>query len=377
VIPFVDLKAQYHGIRSDIDSAIGRVLESGRYVSGPEVAAFEREFAAYCHVEYAIGVNSGASALHLALIAAGVGPGDEVITVPFTFIATAAAIWYTGATPVFVDIDPVSYTMDPVRIERAITPRTRAILPVHLYGQPADMDAIMAVAGQHGLTVIEDAAQAHGAEYKGRRAGSIGHIGCFSFYPAKNLGACGEGGAITTSDPEIARHVRRLRDWGSEQTYRHDLIGYNYRLDELQAAVLRAKLPHLEAWTAARRAHALTYDKLLGGGPIGTPRASPDSRHVYHIYAVRAPQRMLLQRALDARAIDTGIHYPVPVHLQPAFEALGHTPGSFPHAERAATEVLSLPMYAELTDEQIEYVAAAIHEFGGIHGTADTRLSAD
>ena len=360
MIPLVDLGAQYQIIKADVRRAIDRVLESSQYVLGPEVAAFEEEFAACCRVEHAIGVNSGTSALHLALLAAGVGPGDEVITVPFTFIATAAAVAYTGATPVFVDVDPVSYNMDPTPLEAAITPRTRAIMPVHLYGQPADMDPIMAVAARHNLTVIEDAAQAHGAEYRGRRAGSIGHIGCFSFYPAKNLGAYGEGGAITTNDAAIAHRLRLLRDWGTESKYHHEVLGYNYRLETLQAAILRVKLRHLEAWTEARRAHASRYDELLAGGLVGVPRARADSRHVYHIYAVRTSQRAELQQALGAAGIQTGIHYPIPVHLQPAFAALGHGPGSFPHAESAAREVLSLPMFAELTDEQILAVAAAV-----------------
>jgi dTDP-4-amino-4,6-dideoxygalactose transaminase len=360
MIPFVDLKAQYQTIKPEILDAITHVLDSGQFVLGPEVAAFEREFAAFCRTEHAIGVNSGTSALHLALLTAGIGPGDEVITVPHTFVATAAAIAYTGATPVLVDIDPVSYTMDPSLIERAITPRTRALLPVHLYGQPADMDPILEIAARHGLVVIEDAAQSHGAEYMGRRAGGIGHLGCFSFYPGKNLGAYGEGGAVTTNDPDYARKLRMLRDWGSERKYHHDIMGYNYRLEEIQAAILRVKLRHLESWTEARRAHARAYDRLLAGSAVSVPAELPYARHVYHIYAVRTPQRAALQRALQNAGIHTGIHYPIPVHLQPAFASLGYRPGSFPHAEQAAVEVLSLPMYAELTEEQIQRVAAAV-----------------
>ncbi|MGE3910538.1 MAG: DegT/DnrJ/EryC1/StrS family aminotransferase [Chloroflexota bacterium] len=360
MIPFVDLVAQYRAIKPEITAAIEDVLESGHFVLGPQVSAFEAEFAAYCQTEHAVGVNTGTSALHLALLAAGIGPNDEVITVPFTFVATAAAIQYADARPVFVDIDPATYTMDPSLIEAAITPRTRAILPVHLYGQPADMDPIMAIAGRHGLTVIEDAAQAHGAEYKGRRAGSIGDIGCFSFYPGKNLGAYGEGGAVTTTNPEYARTIRMLRDWGTEQKYHHQLKGYNFRLEEIQAAILRVKLRHLEGWTEARRALAARYDALLADSQVGTPHVMPSTRHVYHIYAVRTDRREMLQRALRADGIQTGIHYPIPVHLQEAYADLGYVAGDFPHSEQAAREVLSLPMYPELPAEATELVAAAI-----------------
>jgi dTDP-4-amino-4,6-dideoxygalactose transaminase len=291
MIPFVDLKAQYRSIKPEIDEAVARVLESGHFALGPEVAAFEEEFAAYCQAKHAIGVNSGTSALHLALLAAGIGPGDEVITVPHTFVATVAAIHYTGARTVFVDIDPRSFTMDPALIEAAITPRTKAILPVHLYGQMADMDSILEIARKHKLLVIEDAAQAHGAEYRGRRAGSLGDLGCFSFYPGKNLGAYGEGGMVVTNNPEYTRTVRMLRDWGAETKYEHMLKGYNYRLEGMQGAILRVKLRHLEAWTEARRAHATFYDELLTGSGVKTPEAMPYARHVYHIYAVRTAQR--------------------------------------------------------------------------------------
>jgi dTDP-4-amino-4,6-dideoxygalactose transaminase len=360
MIPFVDLKAQYQTIKPEIREAIDEVLESQHFVLGPQVKAFEQAFAAYAGTEHAIGVNTGTSALHLALLAAGIGPGDEVITVPFTFVASVAAIVYTGARPVLVDIDPVSYTIDPARIEAAITPQTRAILPVHLYGQVADMDPILDIARRRGLLVIEDAAQAHGAEYKGRRAGSMGDVGCFSFYPGKNLGAYGEGGAVTTNNPELARTVRLLRDWGAETKYNHILKGYNFRLEEIQAAVLRVKLRHIEAWTEARRAHARRYSALLAGTPVVTPREMDYARHVYHVYAIRSSDRGSLQRSLNAAGVQTGIHYPVPVHLLPAHADLGYTPGDFPHSERAAAEVLSLPMYAELTDEQLETVAEAL-----------------
>lgn len=362
MIPFVDLKAQYASIRDEVDTAIRGVLESCQFTLGREVAAFEEEFAAYSEAKHGIGVNTGTSALHLALLAAGIGPGDEVITVPFTFVATVAAIYYTGAKPVFVDIDPVTYTMDPSGLEAVITPRTKAIIPVHLYGQPADMDPILAVARRHGLVVIEDACQAHGALYKDRRAGSMGDMGCFSFYPGKNLGAYGEGGMVTTSNPELARTIRMLRDWGAERKYEHVLKGYNYRLEGIQGAVLRVKLRHLEAWTEARRAAAARYDRLLADSGVPTPKAMPYARHVYHVYAIRTKHRQAWQKALLDQGIQTGIHYPTPVHLLPAYSDLGYGPGSFPHSEQAAAEVLSLPMFPELTAEQCETVARAVRE---------------
>jgi len=360
MVPFVDLKAQYRAIKTEIDAAIGHILENSQFVLGPEVAAFESEFAHYTGGAHAIALNSGTSALHLAMLAAGIGPGDEVITIPFTFVATTAAIGYTGAKPVFVDIDPVSFTMDPSRIEAAITPRTKAIVPVHLYGQPADLDPILEVARRHNLIVIEDAAQAHGAEYKGRRVGSIADLGCFSFYPGKNLGAYGEGGAVVTNNPEFVRTIRMLRDWGAEKKYLHVLKGYNYRMEGIQGAILRVKLRYLEAWTEARRAHAVRYSQLLAGSRVETPQAMAYARHVYHVYAVRSKQREALQKALQEREVQTGIHYPIPVHLLPAYSELGHRRGDFPHSEQAADEVLSLPMYPELTAAQIETVAEAV-----------------
>ncbi|EIC28179.1 DegT/DnrJ/EryC1/StrS family aminotransferase [Methylomicrobium album] len=360
MIPFVDLKAQYLGIKDEVNAAIQGILETSQFTLGQEVAAFEEEFAAYCQARYGIGVNTGTSALHLALLAAGIGPGDEVITVPFTFVATVAAIHYTGARPVFVDIDPRTFTMDVRGIEAAITERTKAIIPVHLYGQPADMDPILEIAGRRGLVVIEDAAQAHGAEYKGRRVGSLGDMGCFSFYPGKNLGAYGEGGMVVTDDPDYTRTIRMLRDWGAEQKYRHVLKGYNYRLEGLQGAVLRVKLRYLEVWTEARRVDAAHYDELLAGSGVATPEAMAYARHVYHIYAIRTPQRSAWQEALQAKGIHTGIHYPIPVHLLPAYADLGYAPGDFPHAEQAAGEVLSLPMFPELTRAQCEEVGEAV-----------------
>jgi dTDP-4-amino-4,6-dideoxygalactose transaminase len=365
LIPFVDLKAQYLAIKDEVDTAIRGVLETCQFTLGSEVAAFEQEFASFQQTAHGIGVNTGTSALHLSLLAAGIGPGDEVITVPFTFMATVSAIDYTGAKPVLVDIDPVTFNMEPNAVEAAITPRTRAIVPVHLYGQPADMDPIMAVARKHKLLVIEDACQAHASEYKGRRVGGIGDLGCFSFYPGKNLGAYGEGGMVVTNNAEYARKLRMLRDWGAEKKYHHVLKGYNYRLEGIQGAVLRVKLKYLEKWTGARRAAAAIYDRLLAPLGVPTPAAMPWARHVYHIYAVRTPQRQKWQDALLARGVHTGIHYPVPVHLLPAFAELGYQPGQFPHAERAANEVLSLPMFPEITAQQIEAVCAAVASVAG------------
>jgi dTDP-4-amino-4,6-dideoxygalactose transaminase len=365
VIPFVDLKAQYASIKPEIDAAIQGILESCQFTLGKEVASFEEEFAAYSGTDIGIGVNTGTSSLHLALLAAGVGPDDEVITVPFTFVATAAAIHYTGATPVYVDIDPSTFTMDPAGLEQAITPRTKAIIPVHLYGQTADMDPILAIAKKHGLVVIEDACQAHGAEYKGRRAGSIGDMGCFSFYPGKNLGAYGEGGMVTTSNPEFARTIKMLRDWGSEKKYHHVLKGYNYRLEGIQGAVLRVKLRHLETWTEARRSAAAYYNELFAGTGIETPFARGDSRHVYHVYALRTGEREKWQEFLASRQIQSGIHYPIPVHLQEAYASPRYKAGDFPHSEAAAAEVLSLPMFPELTSSQQDQVAGALIELVG------------
>ena len=362
MIPLVDLRAQYLSIKSEIDAAMARVMETGQFVLGDEVEAFEREFADYCGAADGIALNSGTSALHLALLAAGVRPGDDVITVPFTFVATVAAIGYIGARAVFVDVDPATFTMDVTQLEAAITPRTRAVVPVHLYGQSADMGPILAIARRHNLVVIEDACQAHGAAYNGQPIGSLADAACFSFYPGKNLGAYGEGGMVVTSRPDIAREVRMLRDWGQDRKYHHVLKGFNFRMDGLQGAVLRVKLRHLETWTRARRAHAREYDRLLADSGLQTPVEAPYARHVYHVYAVRTGERANLQRTLQANGIGSGIHYPVPVHLQPAYADLGYGPGDFPQAERAANEVLSLPMYPELSHTTIEMVAAAIRQ---------------
>ncbi|WP_024296766.1 DegT/DnrJ/EryC1/StrS family aminotransferase [Methylomicrobium lacus] len=360
MIPFVDLKAQYMGIKDEVNSAIQSVLETCQFTLGSEVVAFEEEFASYCQAQFGIGVNTGTSALHLALLAAGIGPKDEVITVPFTFVATVAAIYYTGAKPVFVDIDPRTFTIDVKAIEAAITEKTKAIIPVHLYGQSADMDPILEIAKRRGLVVIEDAAQAHGGEYKGRRVGSLGDMGCFSFYPGKNLGAYGEGGMVVTNNSEYTRTIRMLRDWGAEQKYHHVLKGYNYRLEGIQGAILRVKLRHLEAWTEARRTAAAHYNELLSGSGVSTPEAMAYARHVYHIYAIRTRQRSEWQQALQAKGIQTGIHYPIPVHLLPAYADLDYKRGDFPHSEQAADEVLSLPMFAELTLDQCKEVSEAV-----------------
>jgi dTDP-4-amino-4,6-dideoxygalactose transaminase len=360
MIPFVDLKAQYHSIKPEIDAAILNILESSQFVLGKEVAAFEDEFAAYCQAKNAVCVNSGTSALHLALLAAGIGPGDEVITIPFTFVATVAAIVYAGARPVFVDVNPRSFTMDVDQIEKAITPKTKAILPVHLYGQAADMDPILEIAHRRGLLVIEDAAQAHGTEYKGHRVGSIGDLGCFSFYPGKNLGAYGEGGAVVTDNPEYVRTIRMLRDWGAEKKYQHVLKGYNYRMEGFQGAILRVKLRYLEDWTQKRREKATLYNQLLAESRVRTPVEMPYARHVYHVYAIRTSERETLQQGLQAKGIQTGIHYPIPVHLLPAYADLGYHAGDFPCSEEAASQVLSLPMFAELSDEQVEQVATEL-----------------
>jgi dTDP-4-amino-4,6-dideoxygalactose transaminase len=363
MIPFVDLKAQYASIKGEVNAAIQGVLESCQFTLGSEVTAFEEEFASYCSTRHGIAVNTGTSALHLALLAAGIGPGDEVITVPFTFVATVAAIHYTGAKPVFVDIDPRCYTIDVKSIEQAITERTKAIIPVHLYGQTADMDAVLDIARRRRLIVIEDAAQAHGAEYKGRRAGGMGDLGCFSFYPGKNLGAYGEGGMVVTDNLEYTRKIRMLRDWGAEEKYRHVLKGYNFRMDGIQGAVLRVKLRHLDAWTEARRRSAELYDRLLEGSGIPVPDVMPYARHVHHIYAIRSRQRTVWHETLLTRGIQTGIHYPTPVHLLPAFADLGYRAGQFPHAEQAANEVLSLPLFPELTAVQCDEVISSIRSF--------------
>ena len=362
-IPLVDLRTQHLALKDEIDGAIDRVVGNSSFILGEEVASFEKEFARFCQAKYAIGTCSGTSALHLALIACGVRAGDEVITTPSTFIATAEAISYIGAKPVFVDIEPDIYTIDPSKIKAAITERTKAILPVHLYGQPASMEPILEIAGEHGLRVVEDAAQAHGAEYKGKRIGTLGDVACFSFYPGKNLGALGDGGAIVTNDDEIAETVRLLRNHGRKQKYIHLFIGYNYRLDAIQAAILRVKLKWLEDWNHKRRQYADIYRNMLQGFELTLPCKIDHCQPVYYVFVVRSKRRDALAQWLKERGIEAGIHYPVPLHLQPAYQHLGYQKGDFPIAEQLADEVLSIPMFPELTESQVEEVVEAIKIF--------------
>ena len=363
MIPLVDLRAQHREIIDELTAEVRLVIENAQFILGPKVAALERDFAEYCGVAHAVAVNSGTSAIHLALLAAGVGRGDEVITVPHTFVATVAAIRYTGATPVFVDVRPDTLTMDPAQLRDAITPRAKAIIPIHLYGHPADMDPILAIAREHTLTVIEDSAQAHGAAYHGARTGSLGHLGCFSFYPSKNLGACGEGGIITTNNDDSAKQLRMFRDWGAETKNVHVLRGYNYRLEGIQGAILTVKLRRLEAWNDRRRQIAEMYRVGLAGTGITLPIELPAHRHVYHLYVVRTKNRRQLQDRLKTAGIETGIHYPTPVHLQPAHSDLKYRAGAFPISENAAETILSLPMFPELRDEQVQAVIDAVVAF--------------
>ena len=363
-IPFLNLKPQHQTLKKEILAALEEVLDSTAFAGGSFVTKFEEQFAPYCHTKYAVGVGNGTDALWFALLALGVGPGDEVITVPHTFIATAEAITYCGARPVFVDIDEATCTMDPKGIEKAITPRTKAIIPVHLYGQVADMDPILEIARKHKLPVIEDACQAHGAEYKGRRAGSIGDAGCFSFYPGKNLGACGEAGAVVTNNPELRAKIAMYRDHGQAKKYFHSVVGWNGRMDGFQGAILSIKLAHLPAWTDARRTHAAAYDELLANTHgVLTPIQAKYSRHVYHLYVIRVNDREGLISALGEQGITCGIHYPEPLHLQEAYRNLGYARGAFPVAERVASEIVSLPMYPELTRQDTKAVAAAVKAF--------------
>lgn len=362
-VPFLDLKSHHEPIRAQLDAAISQVIDSGAFAGGPFVAAFEREFADYCEAKFAIGLGNGTDALWLSLLAHGVGPGDDVVTVPSTFMATAEAISFCGARPVFVDIEESTYNLDPALLEKSITPKTKAIIPVHLFGQTADLDPILEIANRHGLPVIEDACQAHGARYKGRRAGSIGLSGCFSFYPGKNLGALGEAGAVVTNDSALADKIKVLRDHGQAKKYVHSVIGWNARMDGIQGAVLSVKLKQLEAANVKRREHAALYEELLGGlENVITPVTADGNEHVHHVYAVRVNNRDQVLQAMAEKGIACAIHYPVPVHLQGAYSDLGLGVGSFPVAERCADQFLSLPMYPELTSAQIRAVADALKE---------------
>jgi len=365
-VPFLDLKAQYNSLKDEIGIALQEVMHNTAFAGGKYVAQFEQEFADYSQTDFAIAVNSGTSALWLALLAIGVGKGDEVITVPNTFIATAEAISFCGAKPVFVDIDEKTYNMNPELIEAAITERTKAIIPVHLFGQPADMEPILAIAKKHELYVVEDACQAHGAEFKGKRVGSMGDAGCFSFYPGKNLGAYGEGGAVITNNAEIDEKIRMLRDHGQSKKYYHAIIGWNARMDGFQGAVLNVKLKHLAVWNEGRRNNAMLYNKLLKDVEgIITPEEADYARHIYHVYAIRVQNRDQLMDYLKQKEIFCGIHYPIPIHLQQAFQSLGSGEGTFPVAEQCANEFVSLPMFPELADEQIEYTVEQINKFMG------------
>jgi dTDP-4-amino-4,6-dideoxygalactose transaminase len=356
-VPFVDLRLQHQPLMPELMDAFRQVTESSAFTGGPFVTRFESEFAAYCQARYALGVGSGTDALWLSLLSLGVGQGDEVITTPNTFMATAEAISICGARPVFVDIDERTYTMDPRQLERAITLRTQAVIPVHLFGQMADLDPILSIAARHGTPVVEDACQAHGAEYKGRRAGSYGVVGCFSFYPGKNLGAFGEAGAITTEEPELRARVQALRDHGQASKNMHSTIGWNARMDAIQAAVLSVKLRRLDEANQARRAHARLYDELLADEPrVTRPWVAPYAKHVFHIYALRVQDRDAVLQRMAAQGVNCSVHYPLPIHLQQAYRFLGLGPGSFPVAERCSNELLSLPMYPELKAEEIEFV---------------------
>jgi len=362
-VPFLDLKAQYLSLKDELDAAIRAVLEKTAFAGGPFVAQFEEEYAAYCGRKHCVGVGSGTDALWFALLALGVGPGDEVITAVNTFIATAEAISFCGAKPVFVDVDPKTCNMDPAKLAQAFTDKTAAVIPVHLFGQMADLDAIAAITRERGVPLIEDASQAHGAEYRGQGPGTIGAAACFSFYPGKNLGAYGEAGGIVTDDDELAAGARMLRDHGQGRKYYHEAVGWNGRMDGIQGAVLSVKLKQLDAITDARRRHADTYRSLLGDADgISLPHEAEYAKHVYHVYAVRVANRDAVMDALKEKGVGCGIHYPVPLHLQKAYAELGHNKGDFPVAEQSASEFLSLPMFPELTDEQIQYVADTLRQ---------------
>ena len=362
-VPYFDLPAQIRSVRKDLEAAIARALDNCSFCLGPDVAQFEKDFARFIGTEHCVGFNSGTSALHVALMLLGVGAGDEVVTTPMTFVATSWAISYVGARPVYVDIDDATFNLDPKLIERAITPRTRAVMPVQLYGQPFDIDPILAICRKHKLPLVEDACQSHGAKYKGRTVGTFGEISCFSFYPGKNLGACGEGGALMTNDAKFAARARSLREHGSSVRYYHDEVGFNYRMEGIQGATLGVKLKHLERWTQRRRAIARAYDELLADTPLRLPREADHAESVWHLYVVRHPRRDELKKHLEANGVGCALHYPLPLHLQKCYASLGYKKGDFPVSEKAAAECLSLPIYAEMTDEQVRRVADVIRMF--------------
>lgn len=362
-VPYLDLPAQLRRIRPEIDAALARTLDNCTFCLGPDVAQFEKDFAKFCGAQHCVGFNSGTSALHVAMLLAGVGPGDEVITTPHTFVATSWAICYVGARPVYVDIEEATCNLNPALVERAITPRTKALLPVHLYGHPFDVDPMLEICRRHGLKLIEDACQAHGARYKGRGVGTFGEMACFSFYPGKNLGAAGEGGALVTNDAALAARARALREHGSTRRYYHDEIGFNYRMEGFQGAVLGVKLKYLEEWTRARRRVAHRYHELLADTPLQLPREAPWAESAYHLYVVRHPRRDELKAHLEAHGIGCALHYPLALHMQKCFAHLGYREGDFPVAEKAARECLSLPIYPELTEAQQQRVASVIRDF--------------
>ena len=370
-VPFVDLGVQYRAISAEIDDAIAKVIQDADFILGREVRLFEEEFAEFCDSSHAVGVDSGTSALELALRAFDIGPGDEVITAANSFIASALGISHAGAKPVLVDVDPFTYTLDVKALERAITRRTKAIIPVHLYGHPAHMGPIRQLADKHGLVVIEDACQAHGARYKGKRVGSLGHAAAFSFYPGKNLGAYGDGGMVVTKDRKIANRLEMLRNYGQKEKYKHLFRGYNRRLDTIQAAILRVKLRYLEKWNAARRWNAKLYQKHLEGSGVVVPGEAGGAESVWHLYVIRTEQRDALKEHLINKGINASIHYPIPIHLQPAYHDLGYKRGDFPVTEAHADRILSLPMYAELTDRQIEFISQTVCEFQSAHATTE------
>ncbi|HEY1790844.1 MAG TPA: DegT/DnrJ/EryC1/StrS family aminotransferase [Verrucomicrobiae bacterium] len=362
-VPYLDLAAQIRGVRKELDAALARTLDNCSFCLGPDVVQFEKDFAQFCGAKQSLGFNSGTSALHVALLLLNVGAGDEVITTPFTFVATSWAISYVGAKPVFVDIDDTTFNMDPALVEKAITPRTKAILPVHLYGQPFDVDRILEICRRHKLPMVEDACQAVGAKYKGRVVGTFGAMSCFSFYPGKNLGACGEGGALVTDNGAFAERGRALREHGSKVRYYHDEVGFNYRMEGFQGAVLGVKLPHLNKWTRERQRVAKRYNELLAGTPLQLPREADFAESAWHLYVVRHPKRDQIKKFLEDNGVGCAIHYPIPLHLQKAYANLGHKVGDFPISEKAALQCLSLPIYPELTEAQIARVVEVIKKF--------------